>query len=207
MSSSYSDFSSTTTMRWMPEPRVAPLLPAIEARLLQFSALIRSANFIEFLDSLMIRLITDCLRDAGAHEGVIWMLDGERKNLLCAYQLGPASGRLLNHRLPVDTGVASMVLATQQPFCESNLSNNRDAASKLDDAMKVIICSRILVPFSIAGQLRGLVSCYRTKATLDAPEPPGFEPHAVEEMSLLSRLLERLLDHKMLSAAIGLQEN
>ena len=100
-----------------------------------------------------------------------------------------------------------MVLATQQPFCENNLAANRVAPSTLEERLGVIMCSRILVPFFIAGKVRGVVAAYQTKPTPDAPDPAGFGPDAVEEMSLLARLLGRLLDHKLLCAAIGLEED
>lgn len=200
-------YSNTTRMRWLPDPRVAPHAHSIEERVAQFSASIRAANFMEFLDPLLQRLIADCFRDARAHEGVVWMLDTEGTHLLCACQVGPASSRLLNFRHPLDTGLASMVLATQQPFCENSLAANRATPSTLEERLGVVMCSRILVPFFIAGKGRGVVAAYRTKETLDAPDPDGFGPDAMEEMSLLARLLGRLLDYKLLCAAIGLEED
>ena len=207
MSESEAIYSNTSRRRWLPDPRVAPHAQAIEERMTQFSTNIRAANFMEFLDPLAQRLIADCFRDAVAHEGVIWMLDDEQKHLLCACQTGPASSRLLNFRHPLTSGVSGMVLATQQPFCENNLAANRASASTLEERFGVIVCSRVLVPFFIAGRVRGVVACYQTKASLEAPDPPGFGPDAVEEMSLLARLLGRLLDHKLLCAAIGLDED
>jgi len=199
------DFFTNTTMRWLPDPRVAPLVPAIEERVGQFAAFIRAANFREFLDPLMQRLIVDCYNDAGAHEGVIWMLDTEQKHLLCALQLGKASRALKGVQWPVDANISGMVLSMQQPFCENNLSQNRAAASLLEEKMGIVICSRILVPFFIADRMRGVVACYRTKPNLEAPDPDGFQTDAVEEMSLLARLLTRLLDHKLLCSAVGME--
>lgn len=200
-------YSNTTRMRLLPDPQVAPHAAAIEERVALFSGNIRAANFMEFLDPLMQRLIADCYRDAGAHEGVIWMLDGEGKHLLCACQIGPASSRLVNFRQPLTSGVSGMVLATQQAFCENNLAANRASASNLEERLGVIVCSRILVPYFIAGKMRGIVACYQTKPTLEAPDPPGFGTDAVEEMSLLARLLGRLLDHTLLCAAIGIDSD
>ncbi len=202
-----SDPMQTTTMRWLPDPRVAPHAQAIEERVGNFASHIRPATFYEFLDPLMVRLVTDCIRDAGAHEGVFWLVDREQKNLYCAYQQGRYSDRLTNLRVPVDTGLSGMILATQQPFCENNLSQNRAAASTLEERLGVIVCARVLVPFFIAGKMRGVLAAYQFKPTLDAPEPPGFTPEAVEELNLLSRLFTRLLDHKLLCAAIGLEED
>ena len=200
-------FFTNTTTRWLPDPRIAPLVSSIEERMAAFAAHIRPSNLREFVDPLMQRMIVDCFRDARAHEGVLWMLDEDQKDLLCALRLGKASSKLAGFALPVDAGVSGMVIAMQQPFCVNNLSQNRAAASVLEERMEVIICSRILVPFFIAEKLRGVVACYRTKTTLDAPEPPPFETEAVEEMSLLARLLGRLLDHKLLCAAVGIGED
>ena len=194
-------------MRWLPDPRVAPHAQAIEQRVGQFASHLRAANLADSLDPLMLRMIKDGFRDTGAHEGVIWMLDLEQKNLLCAWQMGADSSRLANFRHALDNGVSSMVLATQQAFCENNLAQNRAAASVLEERMKVIICARIMVPWSIAGRQRGLIACYQTKPNLEAPDPAGFDEDAVEEISLMSRLLGRLLDHKLLCAAIGLDED
>ena len=201
------DLGNTTSMRWLPDPRVAPHAQAIEERVGMFAGHIRAATFMEFLDPLMRRMIADSLRDAEAHEGVVWLLDREGRHLLCAFQIGPHSSRLNNLRMPVESGVAGMVLATQQPFCENNLGVNRAAASTLEERMGVVVCSRALVPFFIAGKMRGLVAAYRTKPVPEAPEPDGFSEDAVEELNLLSRLLGRLLDHKLLCAAIGLEED
>jgi GAF domain-containing protein len=204
---SYEDLGHTTSMRWLPDPRVAPHAKEIEERVGKFASQIRPATFAEYLDPLARRLISDALRDAKAHEGVVWLLDREGKNLLCAYQAGPHSSRLNNIRVPVEAGVAGMVLVTQQPFSESNLGVNRAAASTLEDRMGVIVCSRALVPLVIAGVMRGLVAAYRTKPKPDAAEPAGFTPEAVEALNLLSRILGRLMDHKLLCAAIGLEED
>lgn len=200
-------FGNTTSMRWMPDPRVAPHAKAIEERVGMFAGHIRAATFAEFLDPLMKRMIADFLRDAHANEGVVWLLDREGKNLTCAYQMGPHSSRLNNIRVPVESGVAGMVLATQQPFSENNLGINRDAASAIEERMGVLVCSRTLIPFFIAGKIRGLVAGYRTKPNADAAEPAGFNADDVEELNLLSRLLGRLLDHKLLCSAIGLEED
>ncbi len=200
-------FGNNTSMRWMPDPRVAPHAKAIEERVSMFAGHIRAATFAEFLDPLMKRTMTDCLRDAEANEGVVWLLDREGKNLTCAYQIGPHSSRLNNIRVPVESGVSGMVLVTQQTFSENNLGINRAAASAVEERMGVIVSSRILVPFFIAGQIRGVVAGYRTKANIDANEPPGFSADDVEELNLLSRLLGRLLDHKLLCSAIGLEED
>ena len=207
MSQFDSDIGNTTSMRWLPDPRVAPHAAAIEERVAMFASHIRAATFVEFLDPLMRRLIADCLRDANAHEGVVWLIDKDGRNLLCAFQIGTHSPKLNNFKVPLDAGVAGMVLATQQPFSENNLGQNRAAASTLEDRMGAIICSRALVPFFIAGKMRGLVAAYQTKPALEAPEPPGFTGEAVEELSLLARLLGRLIDHKLLCAAIGLEED
>lgn len=207
MSTDPVDLSTTTTMRWLPEPRVAALVPALEERIQQLAMLIRTVNFTGLLDPLLRRLLEGCFRDAGAHEGVVWLLDHEKKHLLSAWQTGPRSELLVNFRAPVDSSVAGMVLTMQQTFCENNLSTNRAGASLLDEAMGVIVCSRILVPFFIAGRMRGLVACYQTKPSMESPEPPGFNPAAVEEMSVLARLLSRLLDHKLLCAATGVDED
>ena len=207
MSSDYGDLSNTTTMRWLPEPRVAPLASAIKERTEQFGSLIRNANFPEFIDPLMQRLIVDCFRDAKAHEGVIWLMDSEKKYMMSAWQVGPRSERLLNTRLALDAGIAGMVLVMQQPFCENNLSANRAGASKLEEKLGAIVCSRILVPFYIAGRMRGLVACYRTKTSPDDPDPADFQAEELEEMSLLSRLLSRLLDYKLLCTATGVDED
>src|SRR6188472_2506636 len=107
MSSAEGFYSNTTRMRWLPDPRVAPHAASIEERMAQFSAGIRAANFMEFLDPLLQRLIADCFRDARADEGVVWMLDAEGSHLLCACQVGEVSSRLLDYRLPLDTGLAS----------------------------------------------------------------------------------------------------
>ncbi len=206
MSSAEEIYSNTTRIRWLPDPRVAAYAAAIEERVAQFSGHILAQNFMEFVDPLMQRMIADCFRDAAAHEGVIWMLDAEQKNLHCACQLGPASTKLANFVQALDTGISGMVLAMQQPFCENSLAANRASASTLEEKLGVIICSRILVPFLIAGKVRGIVACYQTKPSLDASDPSGFAEDAVEEMSLLARVLGRLFDYKLLCAATGVDE-
>src|SRR4051812_45582955 len=204
---SLDDLANSTSMRWLPDPRVAPHAKAIEERVGKFATQIRAATFAEYLDPLMRRMITDSLRAAEAHEGVVWLLDRDGKNLFCAFQTGAHSAKLNNFRVPVEAGVAGMVLATQQPFCENNLGVNRAAASTLEERMGVVVCSRAMVPFFIAGMMRGLVAAYRTKPVPDAGEPPGFSADAVEQLNLLARLLGRLMDHKLLCSAIGLEED
>ena len=118
---------------------------------------LNSGNFTEFLDPTMKNLLHRCFQNAGAHEGAVWLVDGEGKSLVISHAWGARAENVLGYAQTLERGLVSMVLATEQPFCEDKVYTNRLQARAKDEKHGVLTSSIIAVPLGIAmGAHKGL---------------------------------------------------
>ncbi len=189
----------------LPDPRLTSVAPLLEERLEMTGRHVAAANFPSLLDSLMKRMLADAFEDAKAHEGLVWLLEPGGKELTVAWQTGPGTRGWPGTRMPAG-GLHGLVLASQQPHCANQLYLNPQHDRELDRRLGGVLCAEIIVPFYIARQLKGVVAALQTKPDDTAPDPPGFDPEALEEIELLSTSLGRLLDYRLLCLALGVEE-
>jgi hypothetical protein len=189
----------------LPDPRLTSVAPLLEERLEMTGRHVAAENFASLLDSLMKRMLADAFEDAKAHEGLVWLLEPGGQELTVAWQTGPATRDWIGTRMPA-TGLHGLVLASQQPHCANQLYSNPQHDRELDRRLGGVLCAEIIVPFYIARQLKGVVAALQIKPGDAAPDPPGFDPEALEEIELLSTSLGRLLDYRLLCLALGVEE-
>lgn len=164
---------------------------------------LNSGNFTEFLDPTMKNLLHRCFQNAGAHEGAVWLVDGEGKSLVISHAWGARAENVLGYAQTLERGLVSMVLATEQPFCENKVYTNRLQARALDEKLGVLTCSMIAVPLVFARGLRGIVSCIKVKTAAEEPDPPDFPPHSLGEIQFAAHVLGKLIEFELLSVITG----
>src|SRR5688572_16833746 len=89
----------------LPDPRLTSVAPLLEERLEMTGRHVTAANFASILDSLMRRMLTDAFEDAKAHEGLVWLLEPDGRELTVAWQTGPATRDWRGTRVPAGSGL------------------------------------------------------------------------------------------------------
>ena len=189
----------------LPDPRFAPLKPALADRLAAVAASIQPDNFASLLDPLMQEVLRHGFAEATAHEGSVWLLDASAKHLVPAYNTGPDAARFVGKiRQPLDQGIVCMVLANEQPFLENQVYKNQLHSTLVDDRLAQQTCAQIAVPFYFLKTCRGVVSCVQLKRRhTAAPDPPGFLPAHLTSIQRAATLLSRLLELRLLHSTLG----
>ncbi|MEA3213027.1 MAG: hypothetical protein QOE70_6084 [Chthoniobacter sp.] len=163
--------------------------------------------FDEFFDRTMRALLGEGFARAGAHEGTVWLLDHSRSNLVPRFNTGPNAAAFVgSFRQTLSTGMISMVVATEQPICENEVHKNQRQDPRLDRKLGLVTCSMIAVPFYFAGEVRGVISAVQLKpaGAIDS-DPPGFSPENLASIQLTASVLARLIEHQLITLALGLE--
>lgn len=195
----------TARIPLLPDPRFAPLQSALDERMTLMASALLGENFGAFLDPLMKQVTDAAFRQAGAHEGTIWICDAEERYLVPVFNTGPSAVAFVGqYRQPLNAGIISMVFASEQPFCENDAYKNVSQDKTLDRQLGLLTCGLIAVPFHFAKRHRGVLSCVTAKpAGSSDADPPGFTPEDLAIMQSASLGLSRLVEGKLLGIAVG----
>ena len=163
--------------------------------------------FDEFFDRTMRSLLVEGFERVGAHEGTVWLLDHSRSNLVPRFNNGPnAESFVGSFRQSLRAGMISMVVATEQPICENDVHRNQRQDRSLDRKLGVLTCSMLAVPFYFVGEVRGVISAVQLKRPGDSePDPEGFSSDNLRSLQLTASVLSRLIEHDLITLAIGLE--
>ena len=77
-------------------------------------------------------------------------------------------------------------------------------SKRIDEALGMVTCAMIAVPFYLGGGLRGVISAVQWKESEDASDPEGFTARDLHRAQRLSSMLERLLNYKVLKIILDL---
>jgi len=190
------------------DDRLGHLRSIARTRLRELAVRAASGAFEEFFDSTMRALLVDRFQAIGAHEGTVWLLDETRKYLIPRFNTGPNAASFVGHfRQSVRAGMISMIVSTELPICENEVSKNQQQDKTLDQKLGLQTCAMLATPLYFAGELRGVISAVQLRApnTTD-PEPPGFSPQHLASLQLTATVLARLIEQQLLSLAVGLED-
>lgn len=188
------------------DPRFAPHQTALQDRVRAAAEALDAETFPDVFDSVMRGVFLTGLRDAGAHEGTLWLVDEAEEHLVPAVNTGSQAASFVGKfKQPLSRGLISMVYVTEQPFCENQVYAHQAQDRTLDQSLGVLTCSMIAVPLYFAQQLRGVISCVQLKPRDATDDPPGFSPESLRHVQLASEVVSRLLDHRLVSVTVGWQ--
>jgi hypothetical protein len=162
-------------------------------------------NFGSLLDPLMRDELGRGFREAGAHEGTVWLPDAAEEHLVPAYNTGPNASQLVNRfKQPLHTGLVCMTFALEQPFLENEVFRNSRHSAAMDTHLGVQTYAMMVVPFHFLRVCRGVVSCVQLKKPGSTePDPPGFQPVHLSAVQCAVCVLGRLLEFKLLADTVG----
>lgn len=193
----------------LPDVRLSALRGIVTTRLEEAAQELAEGAFDEFFDGTMRAAFLEGLTQSDAHEGTVWLLDPTQNWLVPRFNSGPNAASFVGRfRQSLQTGMISMVVATEQPICENEVHKNAQQDPTLDRKLGLVTCSMLAVPLYFAGELRGVISAVRLKpADTTAPDPAGFSPHDLRALQLSADVLERLIEHELLTLSFGLGTN
>lgn len=194
-------------MTVLPDERLIALQPALLATLHEAAREISGDSFATFFDQSMQSVLLDAFCRVGAEEGTVWLLDEKKTALVPQFNSGiNAASFVRSFAQRLDSGLISMVAATQQSICENAVHQNQRQSRDLDNRLKVKTRAMLAVPFSYLGEMRGVVSCVQFEPPAGSTTlPPGFTAEHLLQLQHTVGLLSRLIEYRLLAQCIGLE--
>jgi hypothetical protein len=190
----------------VPDPALAGMKPLLQDRLERLGGKIHAAEFNALLDPLLRHVLQRGFDEVDAHEGTVWLLDDSGQNLEPVFNTGPDADKFVGQfKQPLGSGLICMVFASEQPFLENAVAENRQQSKLLDARLQVETCAMIAVPFHFLHDRRGVISCVQLKRPGAASQsnPPGFKPSHLTDVQRTAAIFAQLLEFRLLSLAIG----
>jgi hypothetical protein len=166
---------------------------------------IHAAEFAKLMDPLLREVLVRGFTEVGASEGTIWIVDATGQFLEPAFNSGPYATQMVGQfKQPLNTGLISMVFATEQAFLENDVAKNSQQSKLLDSKLNVQTTALIAVPFQFLNTCRGVVSCVQLAAPGEnSPAPSGFRPEHLSGIQRCAALVSQLIEYRLLSLAVG----
>lgn len=186
------------------DSQLSGVAPVLENRVGALANQLSIADLQNAIDPVVSAIFSISMEKIGAYNGTIWLVNGDRTHLVAAYC--DRKKELEGKAQPLDEGLISLVIASEQGVCENGVFRNQQHCKRIDEELGIVTCGMIAVPFYLAGQLRGAVSCVVCKASIDDPDPPEFRASHLREVQFLSIALERLIHYRLIQQILGLFE-
>ena len=176
---------------------------------------ITPSNFVSICDRVALQLLQNSFEQVRASEGSIWLLDsakhGEARNLVVAYNTGPNAKKIQGFKQPLNKGIVSLTLATEQAFVENNVYKNAKYSPILDRNVGRTTHAMIVVPLYFLNQVRGVISCVQLldvliekgKVIPTENPPSGFTPSDLGVIETTAAAMRNLIDYRLVDTTIG----
>lgn len=176
------------------------------------------------MDGLLGGLTARALRAVQADEGSVWLAGAAGQSLMPVWNNGPDAERFVGRfKLPSTEGITGWVFTGGMAACESEVCFNQKQHRELDRHLGVLTWAMLAAPLRVAGETRGVLTAVRLIRLADWPEltnvprtsedfPRGFVPpssFSVQDLAAMestAQVLGRLLDHRLQSWALGIEE-
>jgi hypothetical protein len=154
------------------------------------------------MDSLLRDFYAGGMQRVHADSGAIWILDRDSSRLVVAHT-HPVE-ELMGMEQPLDEGLISLVIASEQGICENQVYKNAQHSKAIDAQVGRVTCGMIAVPLYFGGVLRGVISGVRWKTDPDHPDPAGFTAGDLGKFKLLSLAYERMINFQLVRIILDL---
>jgi hypothetical protein len=201
----------TARVNFLPNQRFVPLRPFLEEHLAKVGEAISPENFLSICDEMLLSLLKGAFRQVCADEGSIWLLDEAKRNLVITYNSGPNAGEIVGFKQPIDRGIVSLVVATEQGFVENQVYKNTRHDTGLDQKIRSCTYAMMVVPLYFLNQVRGVISCVQLfdvvlekgEALPQGETPAGFNPEDLPVLQTAASVIRDVVDYRLLSTAVG----
>ncbi len=198
------------TSALLPDPRVEKIAHVVRDNWMLAADELRagSSRWAQLLDSSMQALFDTHLREAGASEGSMWVLDADSQCLVPVHNNGPQAAKFVGQfKQPLDRGLISTVFATQSGICESWVYDNPQHDPAANKELAVLTVHMIAVPLYFGGETRGVLSAVKLRGagTTKADDPEPFSQQAMQIVRRLSFVLGELVDARIMRGVVGMR--
>ena len=195
-----------TRAKLLRRPELAKLGADLEEHLGNWINSGSAADLFAMFDDGCIVLLREAFLKIGGCEGTVWLVDKDELNLVAVYNSGDDARNLVGFEQPVGSGIVSMVLAQQQPYCENDIGSSHGHDDTLDKKMAKHTTAMIAVPFYFARGIRGVVSCVQLQGIDTGNSKRGFSSNDVSELTKVVNIVERLINETLQSLALGIND-
>lgn len=194
----------------LPNPLLERVVPMLRDHANDFCESLSSdgPRWAELFDASASDLFEAHLKEAGADEGTIWLLDQDQTMLVPMHNNGPHAAQFVaTYRQPLDKGIVSTVCVTQSGICESWVYQNPQHDPTANKKLDVITVHMIAMPLYFCGDTRGVISGVKLRGagTTPADDPPAFTPSAMTVMRRSAFLIGELIDGRVLRSVLGIK--
>ena len=148
-----------------------PALSGMAARLAECVRrsleILQPAEACGMVPPMMSEAFVEVLRSVGAEGGTLWLLSPGSATLEAVFN--PLEPEIAGRRQPLVSGIISLVLATGESACVSQVAGHERHSPAIDIALGKSTRSMIAVPFVPGGSMRGVITAVR----LSSGEPFG----------------------------------
>ena len=189
-----------TRRNLLPEPALADLKSELWERMSRIGDEVHAPQFNQLIDPQLRQILEQGIKEAEAHEGTVWLVDAAEEFLEPAFNTGPRAEQIVGQfKQPLNSGLISMVFASEQSFVENDVSRNAQQSKLLDTQLRIKTQALIAVPFHFLNACRGVISCVQLKPTdQTSPPPPGFQSSHLAAIQRTTSLLAQLVEYRLL---------
>src|SRR5260370_37919377 len=109
----------SSRVSFLPDERFLSLRSALKERLHKMSDVLTPENISGILDVRIENVLRDAFDRVGADEGSLWLLDAQKENLVIAYNTGAHASEIVGFKQPINSGIVSTSLASEQGFAKT----------------------------------------------------------------------------------------
>jgi hypothetical protein len=186
-----------------PDPQLSEHAGAIEKALARAAATVDPGEFRSLIGDPGQTTLRVVMESLAADSMSVWIADLAEKNLVVTHSEPDPS--FVGWAQPLSEGLVSLAYASEQSLCENQVYLNTKHSKRVDDALGQVTTALIATPFYFGGKVQGVVSCVQLKKVSDAPDPPGFTARGLNRVRRLSTVLERLVNHSLLTRILDLE--
>ncbi|MGY8642884.1 MAG: hypothetical protein ACKVJU_17540 [Verrucomicrobiales bacterium] len=196
----------TNRLNFIADPELAAVSGLLQERLDGWVGGLDPSGFEQLLDPVMQTALHRSFTVVNGAEGTVWLIDQSGENLVAVFNSGPQAEELIGFKQPLGKGIISMVYSHERPYCENDIAKEKAGKTHddtLDKKIGTATAAMIAVPFHFGFGLRGVISCVQLKNQEDAS---GFDSENIDEISAAVSVVERLIDGRLITAAMGLED-
>ena len=185
----------------LPDPELEEQGDRVSRALERYAKRLRSGELCGLIDAPVEAAIKGLTDLVGGDSGALWITDEQRDNLVVAFCSSENSG-LVGCSQPLSEGLISLVFASEQPICETNVYADARHSKAIDEMTGNKTDAMVAVPFYLGGVLRGVLSVVRFKVSVEGER--GF---SLEQFQLVQRgavTTERLLNLELVKVILGI---
>jgi GAF domain-containing protein len=129
----------------------------------------------------LTRTLSETMALVNAPDGSLLLLDDETNELVFVIVQGRLAGKLTNHRIAADEGIAGWVMKHRQPVLIRDVQHDARFSSNVDTTFSFSTRSMIAAPLMDNHKIYGLIE------VLNQPGEDPFSPHDVSLLKVLCR--------------------